>query len=109
KEYKREISRYLRRDREDYPPFPDHYFSDEAQALLESYKSELLAAESRGESVPEFPEKETVARLDNTWTDTGKALFNNWLGLVYQLTNRDRRVPYMQGVDPNDPLGSSVG
>jgi homoserine O-succinyltransferase len=109
KEYKREISRYLRREREDYPPFPDHYFSNEAQSLLESYKSELLAGESRGESVPEFPEGETVARLDNTWTDTGKALFNNWLGLVYQLTNRERRLPYMQGVDPDDPLGAGAG
>jgi homoserine O-succinyltransferase len=109
KEYKREISRYLRREREDYPPFPDHYFSNEAQSLLESYKSELLAGESRGESVPEFPEGETVARLDNTWTDTGKALFNNWLGLVYQLTSRERRLPYMQGVDPDDPLGAGAG
>ena len=109
KEYKREISRYLRREREDYPPFPDHYFSDRAQSLLESYKSELLAADARGESIAEFPEKDIVALLDNTWTDTGKALFNNWLGLVYQLTNRDRRLPYMQGVDPNDPLGTGAG
>ncbi len=109
KEYKREISRYLRREREDYPPFPDHYFSDDAQSLLESYKSELLAADARGEGIPEFPEKDIVALLDNTWTDTGKALFNNWLGLVYQLTHRDRRLPYMQGVDPDDPLGTGAG
>jgi homoserine O-succinyltransferase len=109
KEYKREISRYLRREREDYPPFPDHYFSDDAQSLLKSYKSALLAAESRGQSVPEFPESEVVAQLDNTWTDTGKALFNNWLGLVYQLTNRERGLPFMQGVDPDDPLGTGAG
>jgi homoserine O-succinyltransferase len=109
KEYKREISRYLRREREDYPPFPDHYFSDEAQSLLKSYKSALLAAESRGQSVPEFPESNVVAQLDNTWTDTGKALFNNWLGLVYQLTNQERGLPFMQGVDPDDPLGTGAG
>ena len=42
--------------------------------------------------------------VDNTWTDTGKAMFNNWLGLVYQLTHRDRRIPFMKGVDPRDPL-----
>ena len=105
KEYKREISNYLRREREDYPPFPAGYFFDEARSLLEHYKIELLAAEARAESIPEFPEKDVVALLDNTWTDTGKALFNNWLGLVYQLTNRDRGLPYMQGIDPNDPLG----
>jgi homoserine O-succinyltransferase len=109
KEYKREISRYLRREREDYPPFPDHYFSDEARSMLESYESRLLEADSRGENIPEFPEQEIVARLDNTWTDTGKALFNNWLGLVYQLTNRDRRLPFMEGVDAEDPLGTGAG
>ena len=109
KEYKREISRYLRREREDYPPFPDHYFSDEAQSMLEGYKGELLEADAGGSSIPDFPEEAIVARLDNTWTDTGKALFNNWLGLVYQLTNLDRRLPYMEGIDPSDPLGVGSG
>lgn len=105
KEYKREISRYLRRERDDYPPFPDNYFCEQAQAILEAYKRDVLAADASGESIPGYPEKEIVALLDNTWTDTGKALFNNWLGLVYQLTNRDRKLPFMQGIDPNDPLG----
>jgi homoserine O-succinyltransferase len=109
KEYKREISRYLRQERDDYPPFPDHYFCEEAEKLLETYKQAILAAIASGESIPEYPEKEIVALLDNTWTDTGKALFNNWLGLVYQLTNRNRRLPHMAGVDPDDPLGTGAG
>ena len=105
KEYKREVSRYLGKEREDYPPFPEHYFTDMSRGILEVYRERLMEAESRGEAVPEFPEPEIVARLDNTWTDTGKALFNNWLGLVYQLTSRDRRRPFMEGIDPDDPLG----
>lgn len=106
KEYKREISRYLRKEREDYPPLPDYYFTDISRGILEIYRDAVQGAESRGEAVPEFPEAEIVARLDNTWTDTGKALFNNWLGIVYQLTNRDRRLPYMDDVDPDDPLAT---
>ena len=43
--------------------------------------------------------------LENTWGDTAKAIVNNWLGLVYQTTNLDRCKQYMDGVDPNDPLG----
>lgn len=109
KEYKREISRYLRRERDDYPPFPDNYFCDEARSLLEVYERDLVAADSSGKSIPEFPEEAIVALLDNTWTDTGKALFNNWLGLVYQLTNRDRKLPHMSGVDPDHPLGKGTG
>ena len=46
-----------------------------------------------------------LPELDNTWADTGKALVNNWLGLVYQLTDYDRRRPFVPGVDPDDPLG----
>jgi len=30
---------------------------------------------------------------------------NNWLGLVYQVTNLDRKQQFMQGIDPDDPLG----
>ena len=42
--------------------------------------------------------------LDNTWGDTAKAIVNNWLGLVYGVTNLDRKQQFMPGVDPDDPL-----
>jgi homoserine O-succinyltransferase len=35
-------------------------------------------------------------------------MVNNWLGLVYQLTNRDRRLQFMDGVDPDDPLQLNI-
>jgi homoserine O-succinyltransferase/O-acetyltransferase len=40
---------------------------------------------------------------------TRQAIINNWLGLVYQLTNLDRRKQFMDGVDPHDPLGLRTG
>ena len=53
-----------------------------------------------------FSRKDELNELiDMTWVDTGKALMNNWLGLVYQLTDLDRREPFMLGIDLNDPLG----
>jgi homoserine O-succinyltransferase len=55
-------------------------------------------------AAPEFPEDELTPHCDNTWGDTGKAIVNNWLGLVYQLTNLDRKQQFMPGVDPDDPL-----
>ena len=54
---------------------------------------------------PDFPEEAIDPFLENTWGDTGRALFNNWLGLVYQLTGLDRHEPFMPGIDPRDPLG----
>ena len=46
-----------------------------------------------------------LMHVDNTWGDTARSIFNNWIGMVYQLTNRDRTLPFMDGVDAKDPLG----
>ena len=104
KEYKREVGRFLNEDIADYPPFPDGYFSDEASELLEAYRLRAMAPTASKILLEEFPEKILSTLVDNTWRDTGKAVFNNWLGTVYQITDRDPRVPFMKGVDPSNPL-----
>jgi homoserine O-succinyltransferase len=57
--------------------------------------------------LPDFLEQEIEPLLDNTWGDTAKAIVANWLGLVYQLTNLDRRRQYMDGVNPDAPLDAA--
>ncbi len=105
KEYKRELERFLSGELDEVPVFPENYFSARVIELVQQYL--VLVAQSRegGGELPEFPEREIKALLDNTWGDTAKALVANWLGLVYQLTNLDRRKQFMDGVDPADPLG----
>ncbi len=105
KEYKREVGRFIRGEREDYPPFPRHYFGVGQRALLDEYRLRVERARERGEAAPQFPEHEIEDRLRNTWHDTAEAVIGNWMGCVYQVTHRDRRIPYMEGVDPDDPLG----
>ena len=105
KEHKREARRFARRERDDLPPGPEHYYDEEARAVVEPCLRRARAARAAGAEVPELPEAELARLVHNTWGDTGKALFNNWLGLVYQLTHLDRRLPFMDGVDPDDPLG----
>jgi homoserine O-succinyltransferase len=104
KEYKREAFRYLAGEREDVPRYPENYFSEAAREIASKFVSEAEAAKANGDDLPEFPESELQSMVDNTWGDTGKAIVNNWLGLVYQLTNLDRQQQFMQGMDPNDPL-----
>lgn len=105
KEYKREVGRFLNGELDAPPPYPEHYLTAEADHLAQTYLRDALAARAHGETDPEFPEAAFDAYLDNTWGDTGRALFNNWLGLVYQLTGLDRHDPFMPGIDPRDPLG----
>jgi homoserine O-succinyltransferase/O-acetyltransferase len=105
KEYKREVYRFAGGERDDYPPFPEHYFTPMIQALLEEYADRVRAAKDNGEPLPDMPESLIIPYLDNTWHDTGEAIINNWIGKVYQITHNDRRRPFMDGIDPNDPLG----
>jgi homoserine O-succinyltransferase len=108
KEYKREVLRYLNGDLEAVPPFPDNYFSAEAAAIATRFIERCEKALRDAGDLPEFPEDELAHCVDNTWTDTGKAIVNNWLGLVYQLTNHQRNLQFMPGVDPNDPLQLNI-
>ncbi len=104
KEYKREVGRYLAGELAAYPPEPEHYFDPAARPLLEGFH-ERATRDRDPALLAGFPESELLHHADNTWNDTGKAVVNNWLGLVYQLTHRDRRIPFMEGIDPNNPLG----
>jgi homoserine O-succinyltransferase len=105
KEYKREINRFVAGARPDYPPLPENYFTLQTQAILGEYKHQLLTARHKQQPVPAFPESFIVPRLDNTWHDTAEAVINNWIGIVYQITNSDRKLPFMEGVNSDDPLG----
>ena len=105
KEYKREVFRYLNGELAAPPPHPEHYFSGPAAHTAERYLRKAEAALREDRALPDFLETEIEPQLDNTWGDTAKAIVNNWLGLVYQTTNLDRREQYMDGVDPHDPLG----
>ncbi len=101
KEYKREVLRFQAGEIEQYPPMPDHYLGVRETAILDEYRYRW----QRGERELEFPEPLIAPRLDNTWHDTAEAVVANWMGLVYQVTHRERRLPFMEGVDPEDPLG----
>ena len=105
KEYKREVTRFGRSERPDYPPFPDHYFGLQTRAILEEHRDRILAAMERGDDPPDLPEDRIASSLHNTWHDTAEAVVGNWIGAVYQVTNHSRRLPFMADVDPADPLG----
>jgi len=105
KEYKREVLRFYRAEIDDYPPFPENYFNDVVQQIFIDYEQQVRSARQNGQRLEDFPESLILEHIDNTWSDTAKAVFNNWLGKIYQLTHQERGLPFMDGVDPNNPLG----
>ncbi len=105
KEYKREVRNYFYGRREDYPPFPDNYFSAQVRAILDEYALALEHVRETGqETPPPMPEELLAMKLDNTWHDSAEAVINNWVGKIYQLTSIDRKKPFQDAFDPNDPL-----
>ncbi len=104
KEYKREVILFHQGQRPDYPPYPENYFNKQAKEILDQYANQVKTAKQQQQALPQFPEDLLLAGLDNTWRDTAKAVFNNWLGKVYQITNQDRRIPFMDGINPKNPL-----
>jgi homoserine O-succinyltransferase len=118
KEFKRELFRYLDGETTVVPPFPKHYFSNGATAVATRMVDRFVSAKAEGLRSTDMDtrsfEAEFEARIDNTWGDSAKAVINNWLGLVYKVTNLDRTRQFMAQVDPDDPLnlnmtGASAG
>jgi len=99
KEYKRDLL-LAAAGKLAWPPFPVRTFDTTALALLTEYAGRLRAGETL-----DFPESRLLPRLDNTWHDTAEGVVGNWIGCVYQITHRERGLPFMPGVDPDDPLG----
>ena len=104
KEYKREVLRFYHGELTSYPPFPEHYFDEAVQQIFNDYQEHVKESKVSGAALDDFPEALVLEHIDNTWNDTAKAVFNNWLGKIYQLTHQDRRLPFMAGIDPNNPL-----
>jgi homoserine O-succinyltransferase len=104
KEYQREVRRFIARERRDYPPFPENYLPAARPRHPGGTPRRILTALDRGQTAPQFPEARIALSLDNTWHDTAEGVMGNWMGVIYQLTHSDRRLPFMPGVDPADPL-----
>jgi len=105
KEYKREIHRFYIGERDDYPPFPDNFLDITSQAVLDEYQAHAKVCKLAGQAIPTFPEHIILPRIQNTWHDSGLAVIGNWIGLIYQITHTDRKQPFMDGLDPQNPLG----
>lgn len=105
KEYKREIGRFAKGEIKKYPPFPENYYSSDVQKILKKYKKSIKL----GEDLPAMPEGGLENIIENTWRDSARTVIGNWIGQVYQTTHVERKKQFMDGIDPDDPLGIRAG
>ncbi len=80
-EYRRDVGRFLRRERDTYPPMPHGYFDDETVAALTGLRERALC-DRREELLNEFPIAMAAGKVSNTWRSTAESLYRNWLGYI---------------------------
>jgi homoserine O-succinyltransferase/O-acetyltransferase len=78
REYRRDIGRFLRGERENYPDMPQGYFDEKATDLLDAFR-EKASVYPREQLLTAFPE---VLNVGNTWELQAKQIYRNWLSYV---------------------------
>jgi homoserine O-succinyltransferase len=79
REYRRDASRYLKGERDDYPAMPAGYFATDAADRLAAFRTRALA--SRNESLlADFPA--AAPDLNAFWRPAAIRIYRNWLTLI---------------------------
>jgi homoserine O-succinyltransferase len=76
KEYRRDIKRFLRGERETYPSMPQGYFDTAATRLLLEFRETAL---SDVRVMAAFPEAAVAAKLRNGWHSCATSIYRTWL------------------------------
>ncbi len=81
KEYRRDVRRFLKSERDDYPGLPSKYFDAATIEMLSAFRKEALDKPSE-ELMTEFPEASIAATLENTWRASATCVYRQWLQYV---------------------------
>jgi len=79
REYRRDVGRFLKGEREEYPAVPERYFSSEVQTRLLAFREHALV-ERRETVLADFPSAKED--LSNTWRAPATQIYRNWLATL---------------------------
>jgi len=78
KEYRRDVGRFLRKERETYPNMPRGYFDAEATEVLTEFREKAMASGSV-DTMKSFPDQAIAKRLASPWHAAAVCVYRNWL------------------------------
>jgi homoserine O-succinyltransferase len=81
KEYRRDIKRFVRGERETYPAMPSGYFDPESARRVTEFQH-LVLSDRREELMERFPEEALAGTLQKTWYASATTIYRNWLRYV---------------------------
>jgi homoserine O-succinyltransferase/O-acetyltransferase len=81
KEFRRDVRRFLNKERETYPTQPAGYFDAASAPALEAFHAKAIR-ERDGELMSEFPEAAISASLEHSWKSSASGIYRNWLNYL---------------------------
>ena len=78
REYRRDVGRFLRGEREHYPAAPEGYFDDAAAAAADAFRAQAQADPREG-ILADFPMRVLEAGIEGAWHRPAVRIYENWL------------------------------
>ena len=80
-EYRREVGRYLRRERETYPAMPDGYFDRHTADVLAKFRQRALS-DRNSELLKDLRTEQMGKGIVNSWFSVAARVCGNWLAYL---------------------------
>ncbi|HTD43117.1 MAG TPA: homoserine O-succinyltransferase [Bryobacteraceae bacterium] len=113
-EYRRDIGRFLRGERNAYPSMPLGYFDEDSAGALDALR-ERASTDRREELLRELPTESLASKVRHPWSSEAVCIYRNWLQYLCaqkarSLRTRQRRSPFRAAGDkaPEPVVASSA-
>lgn len=90
REFRRDVGRFLRGERDSYPQMPRQYFDPGTADILNAFRARALV-DRREELLSAFP-IERVSNMSNTWRSQALCTYRNWLNYIIERKASIRRL-----------------
>jgi homoserine O-succinyltransferase len=107
-EYRRDIGRFLRGERDTYPPMPQGYFDEETVHALTALR-ERSRSDRREEVLAGFPLAMAAGKVTNSWRSAAEGFYRNWLRYICaEKKRRPRAISRAASSRPHPAAGGAV-
>jgi homoserine O-succinyltransferase len=89
REYRRDIGRYLSRERETYPEAPRSYFDDKLSLVLADFRKQALQNREI-DLLEKFPIGRGEGNIAHAWREPAVKLYANWLSYLAEQKSQSR-------------------
>jgi homoserine O-succinyltransferase len=108
-EYRRDVGRYLRGERDTYPEMPHgDYFDEDTSNALEAVRGRAMSHRCE-EVLADFPIALAETRIANTWSSAGACVYGNWLTYLYAQKERLKEELSRTTILPPIEVGPALG